>query len=139
MSETRERIITAAAVSVFALVSVIVIIAFGHNTRSQVGAHGGEDPSPPPYVRADGTVDVSKLPSREGVADRNGNLVGWMDAEWGHPGFLPGSTEREEWNRRKVPVTNEAGDVVVGWFGPDDDDPDGGRFFHPLDKTAVIE
>jgi hypothetical protein len=59
---------------VVALASTAVALSLAIGLTAIAVAETGE-PSPPSWVKPDGTVDTSKLPSRMPMVDSNGDLV----------------------------------------------------------------
>ena len=87
-------------IAIAAGVMATMIVASHWNAGATAAADHGLGPGPvPPWVNPDGAIDIDELPDRMPVADRNGNMVGYMlidknpndDPNPGDPGF-------EEWN-----------------------------------------
>ena len=62
-----------------AVLTLVVGIAAVLSARSDTVP--STPPPPPPWVSPDGTVDLSKVPDRMGVVDRNGQHVGYVDGK----------------------------------------------------------
>lgn len=108
----RKKLTVIGLVAVFALTLVV----------TGVMAQQGDVPPPPPWVNADGTVDLSKKPDRMPVADQTGRIVGWVTLP--KADSPPGLADQKEF-----PVTNDRGEVV-GYMKPDPSAPTGPlRFF----------
>ena len=113
-------------------------VASHWNAGATAAADHGLGPGPvPPWVNPDGAIDIDELPDRMPVADRNGNMVGYMlidknpndDPNPGDPGF-------EEWNYGPVQVTDESGELVGHMQSSS---PGGTQMFEPLTSTVVNE
>lgn len=140
MSRKTEILMTATlSAAVFIAISAVTIIVASHwNAGPTAAADHGLGPGPvSPWVNPDGTIDMDRVPDRMPVADRNGNMVGYMlidknpndDPNPGDPGF-------EEWNHGPVQVTNESGELVGHMQSVS---PGGSQMFEPLTSTVVNE
>ena len=138
MGKKTEMLITAVlSAAAFMAVSALTVIVAGIWDAAASADRGQDAGLVPPWVNPDGTIDIDKLPDRMPVADRNGNMVGYMeidknpndDPNPGDPGF-------EEWNNAPAPVTNEAGELV-GYM--QSSTPGGAQMFEPLTSTVANE
>ena len=105
---------------------VLVVAVLGFTIGQALASRNAPAPSPP-WVNEDSSIDRSKMPSRQGIADSNGNLVGWADTRVGPDGI---KGERDATGR--IPVRDDQG-VVVGFIAEECDSDGACRYrFRPL-------
>lgn len=79
-------------------------------------AAGDGPPERPPYVKEDGTVDRSKLPSKLPVSDSQGNVAGYIDGAEAFP--TPPPLVDGKLGKEPVVVVRDANGKQVGVMVP---------------------
>lgn len=112
------------------LVSAVVTV--GVLTVAAGVSKADAPPPDPPWVRADGTIDESKLPDIMPVAGPGGRQIGWVYKQWG-PDSFPAEPLPDPAHSRRI-FDDQGGETLVIEDGPDGPTGSvGGR--HPLFST----
>ena len=125
------------SILVFVVVSVGTAVVLGRSSSDQAFA-GDETPPRPPWVNEDGTIDLDKAPTRMPIAGSDGQTLGWIQPNWDPPSWGPTNVNDPQpgdpgYEARKIPVTNEAGDVILGYLEPDGSVGIGHSVFKPIE------
>ena len=135
------------SVLVFVVVGVGAAVVVGRSSSDHAFA-GDEAPPPrPSWVKADGTLDLDKVPTRMPLAGSEGQIIGWIEPNWDPPSWDPpiwdptnvDDTQPGDpgYEVRKIPVTNEAGDVILGYLEPNGSIGMGHSDFKPIEPGPV--
>ena len=141
---TKNGLLITVGLSVLALVVVSVGIAVVVGRSSSDHAFAGDEapPSRPSWVKADGTLDLDKVPTRMPLAGSDGQPIGWIEPNWDPPSWDPTNVDDPQpgdpgYEVRKIPVTNEAGDVILGYLEPNGSMGVGHSDFKPIEPRPV--
>lgn len=142
MNTKKELSITIGlSVLVFVVVSVGTAVMLGRSSSDQVFAVDETLPPRPPWVNEDGTLDLDKAPTRMPLAGSEGQTIGWIEPNWDPPSWDPTDVDDPQpgdpgYEVQKIPVTNEAGDVILGYLEPDVSMGIGHSVFTPIELEA---
>lgn len=131
------------SVLVFIVVGVGTAVVVGRSSSDEAFAGDGTLPPSPSWVKADGTLDLDKAPTRMPIAGNDGQTLGWIEPNWDPPSWDPTNVNDPQprdpgYEVRKIPVTNEAGDVILGYLEPDGSMEIGHSVFKPIEPRPVV-